>query len=303
MISETLSKVLYPNDEPEVGQAPAPRAAVLLRLLLAAGHAAPARPQGRADRRASPDLFAAQLNDTHPSIAVAELMRLLVDERVLPWDEAWDITRRTLAYTNHTLLPEALETWGLPLFQQPAAAPARDHLRDQPPLPRRGPAALSRRRRARRADVADRRGRREARAHGEPGDRRQPRGQRRGRAALRRCCRQTVLRDFAELWPERFHNVTNGVTPRRFVVLSNPALARLLDETVGEGWVTDLSRLEAPRSARRRRGVPGPMARGSSARTRRRSRTASASAPASSSIRRRCSTSRSSASTSTSAST
>ena len=89
------------------------------------------------------------MNDTHPSIAVAELMRLLVDERGLPWEEAWDLTQRTLAYTNHTLLPEALETWGLPLFAEPAAAAARDHLRDQPPLPRRGPGAPSRRRRAR----------------------------------------------------------------------------------------------------------------------------------------------------------
>ena len=84
-----------------------------------------------------PDVFAAQMNDTHPSIAVAELMRLLVDEHGLEWDEAWDLTQRTLAYTNHTLLPEALETWGLPLFAEPAAAAARDHLRDQPPLPRR----------------------------------------------------------------------------------------------------------------------------------------------------------------------
>ena len=114
-ISETLSKVLYPNDEPEIGK----------RLRLAQQYFFVScslqnilRLLDMMDEPATrlPDLFAVQLNDTHPSIAVAELMRLLVDERLLPWDEAWDITQRTLAYTNHTLLPEALETWGLPLF-------------------------------------------------------------------------------------------------------------------------------------------------------------------------------------------
>jgi starch phosphorylase len=115
VVSETISKVLYPNDEPEAGR----RLRLMqqyffvscslqdmLRLLDLKGD-----PIERL-----PDRFAVQMNDTHPSIAVAELMRLLVDERGLPWDEAWDITRRTLAYTNHTLLPEALETWALPLF-------------------------------------------------------------------------------------------------------------------------------------------------------------------------------------------
>jgi starch phosphorylase len=117
ILSETISKVLYPNDEPEVGK----RLRLvqqyffvscslqdMLRILDLIGH-----PVQRFSEQ-----FAVQLNDTHPSIAVAELMRLLVDERLLPWDEAWDITRRTLGYTNHTLLPEALETWPLPLFRE-----------------------------------------------------------------------------------------------------------------------------------------------------------------------------------------
>ncbi|MGF6935850.1 glycogen/starch/alpha-glucan phosphorylase-like protein [Paraburkholderia sp. UCT70] len=116
VISETLSKVLYPNDEPEAGK----------RLRLAQQYffvSCSLQDMLRLlDRRREPvehfaNMFTAQLNDTHPSIAVAELMRLLVDERLVPWDEAWDITRRTFAYTNHTLLPEALETWGVPLFQ------------------------------------------------------------------------------------------------------------------------------------------------------------------------------------------
>ena len=183
VISETLTKVLYPNDEPEIGKRL--RLAQqyffvscslqdMLRLLDMKGE-----PIERL-----PDLFAVQLNDTHPSIAVAELMRLLVDERGFAWEQAWDITRRTFAYTNHTLLPEALETWAVPLFATAAAAPSGDHLRDQPPLPGRGTAALSGRRGAlaRGMSLIDEAGETRVRM-AQPRHRRQPRGQRRGRAA------------------------------------------------------------------------------------------------------------------------
>ena len=243
VISETLSKVLYPNDEPEIGK----------RLRLAQQyffvscslqdvlHLLELR--GEPITRL-PESFALQLNDTHPSIAVAELMRLLVDEHLLPWDEAWDLTRRTLAYTNHTLLPEALETWGLPLFRSLLPRPLEiiyeinrrflEELRQRYP----GDAA-----RLARLSLIDEAGEKRVRmanlatvgSHAVNGV-----------AALHsQLLRQTVLRDFAELWPERFCNVTNGVTPRRFMVLANPALARLLGEELGEGWITDLERLRA----------------------------------------------------------
>jgi starch phosphorylase len=243
VISETISKVLYPNDEPEIGKRL--RLAQqyffvscslqdLLRLLDIKGE-----PIARL-----PETAAVQLNDTHPSIAVAELMRLLVDERRLPWEQAWYVTQRTLAYTNHTLLPEALETWGLPLFGSLLPRLLEivfeinrrflDEVRQRYPGDDARVARLSLideagEKRVRMANLAS------VGSHAINGV-----------AALHSTLlRQTVLRDFAELWPERFHNVTNGVTPRRFAVLSNPGLARLLDETVGEGWVTDLSRLKA----------------------------------------------------------
>jgi starch phosphorylase len=243
VISETISKVLYPNDEPEIGKRL--RLAQqyffvscslqdLLRLLDIKGE-----PIARL-----PETAAIQLNDTHPSIAVAELMRLLVDERRLPWEQAWYITQRTLAYTNHTLLPEALETWGLPLFGSLLPRLLEiifeinrrflDEVRQRYPGDDARVARLSLideagEKRVRMANLAS------VGSHAINGV-----------AALHSTLlRQTVLRDFAELWPERFHNVTNGVTPRRFAVLSNPGLARLLDETVGEGWVTDLSQLKA----------------------------------------------------------
>ena len=243
VVSETLTKVLYPNDDPEIGKRL--RLAQqyffvscslqdMLRMLAMKGESV----------TRFPELAAVQLNDTHPSIAVAELMRLLVDEHCVPWDEAWDLTRRTLAYTNHTLLPEALETWGLPLFASLLPRPLEiiyeinrrflDEVRRAYP----GDTA-----RAARLSIIDEGGEKRVRmahlatvgAHAVNGV-----------AALHsELLKKTVLRDFAELWPERFHNITNGVTPRRFLVLSNPALAALLDETIGQGWVTDLGRLEA----------------------------------------------------------
>ncbi|MEM5382769.1 glycogen/starch/alpha-glucan phosphorylase [Paraburkholderia phymatum] len=241
VISETLSKVLYPNDEPEAGK----------RLRLAQQYffvSCSLQDMLRIlDLKGVPvsrfaEMFAVQLNDTHPSIAVAELMRLLVDIRLLPWDEAWDITCRTLAYTNHTLLPEALETWGLRLFGRLLPRPLEIiyeiNRRFLDGLRRKYPGDEAR---IARMSLIDESGEKRIRmaylstigSHAVNGV-----------AALHSTLlRQTVLHDFAELWPERFDNVTNGVTPRRFLLLSNPGLARLLDATVGDGWVTDLTQL------------------------------------------------------------
>ena len=243
VISETLSKVLYPNDEPEAGKRL--RLAQqyffvscslqdVLRLLEMKGESVERLPQA----------FAVQLNDTHPSIAVAELMRLLVDDHDVPWEKAWDLTTRTLSYTNHTLLPEALETWDLPLFKDLLPRPLeiiyeinrrfldearRRHPGDDARIARLSLIDEAGEKRVRMANLAT------VGSHAVNGV-----------AELHsRLLRETVLRDFAELWPERFLNVTNGVTPRRFLVLSNRALAELLDETLGDGWITDLTRLDA----------------------------------------------------------
>jgi starch phosphorylase len=243
VISETLSKVLYPNDEPEAGK----------RLRLAQQYFFVScslqdmlrlcEMKGESVRRFA-DLFAAQMNDTHPSIAVAELMRLLVDEHRLDWDEAWDITQRTLSYTNHTLLPEALETWGLPLFADLLPRPLEIiyeiNRRFLDSVRRKYPGDDAR---VARMSLIDEAGEKRVRmanlavigGHAVNGV-----------AELHSTLlKETVLRDFAELWPERFCNVTNGVTPRRFLRLCNPALASLLDETVGEEWITDLARVAA----------------------------------------------------------
>ena len=243
VVSETLSKVLYPNDDPEVGKRL--RLAQqyffvscslqdMLRMLAMKGESV----------TQLPELAAVQLNDTHPSIAVAELMRLLVDEHLLPWDEAWDLTRRTLAYTNHTLLPEALETWGLPLFAdllpRPLEIICEINRRFLDEVRRSYPGDTAR---LARLSIIDDSGEKRVRmAHLATVGTHAVNGVAAMHSEL---LKTTVLRDFAELWPERFHNVTNGVTPRRFLVLSNPALAALLDETLGQGWVTDLARLEA----------------------------------------------------------
>ena len=189
-----------------------------------------------------------QLNDTHPSIGVAELMRILVDERRLDWDEAWAITVATFGYTNHTLLPEALEKWPLALFGES--------------LPRHLEIIYE----------INRRFLDEVRAHF-PGDDERVRrmsliGEDGGKtvrmahlatvgshaingvAALHSdLLKASVLKDFYELWPERFSNKTNGVTPRRFLALSNPGLRGLLDRTIGDGLA------DRPRPAARTRGL------------------------------------------------
>jgi starch phosphorylase len=189
-----------------------------------------------------PQRFALQLNDTHPSIGVAELMRILVDERRLGWDEAWAITVATFGYTNHTLLPEALEKWPLGLFGE--SLPRHLEIiyeinsRFLDEVRAKFPGDVER---VRRMSLI-----------GEDG------GQTvkmaylatvgshaiNGVAALHSdLLKASVLKDFYELWPERFSNKTNGVTPRRFLALSNPGLRGLLDSTIGDGWLTDLDRL------------------------------------------------------------
>ena len=241
VVSETITKVLYPNDEPDIGKRL--RLAQqcffvscslrdMLRILDLQG-----APVERLPRE-----FAVQLNDTHPSIAVAELMRLLVDERLLGWEPAWEITQRTFGYTNHTLLPEALETWPLSLF----GSLLPRHLEIVYEINRRFLDDVRARDpgddgRAARLSLIDEHGEKRVRmAHlacvGSHAIN--------GVSALHTdLLRQTVLRDFADLWPERFSNKTNGVTPRRFLAHANPELNALLTEHLGDGWVTALDQL------------------------------------------------------------
>jgi starch phosphorylase len=243
IISENLSKVLYPNDEQARGKELRLEQQYffvscslqdMLRILEVQ----------RISFDRFHEKFAVQLNDTHPAIAVAELMRLLVDVHLIPWEKAWDVTCRTMAYTNHTLLPEALECWPLELF----ARVLPRHLEiiyeinarflDEVRLRSFGDdakiAALS---------LIDERGERYVRmAHlacvGSHAIN--------GVAELHtELLKRTVLGDFHALWPEKFSNKTNGVTPRRWMLLANPRLSALLTEALGDGWIRDLNELRA----------------------------------------------------------
>ena len=194
-----------------------------------------------------PDRFIIQLNDTHPAIAIAEMMRLLLDEHLMDWDQAWAVTRRSFAYTNHTLLPEALETWPVAMFQSTLPR----HLEIIYEINARFLDEV----RVRFMDEPERLSRLSLIDEGQ-GD-----GVRRVRMANLACVgstsingvaelhtqllKSTVLKDFHELWPEKFCNKTNGVTPRRFLALANPPLARLLDEAVGDDWLRNLQLLRA----------------------------------------------------------
>jgi starch phosphorylase len=249
MASENITKVLYPNDEPLQGKrlrleqqyffvSCALQDMIRLHRQTAAGV------QGFAGK------FAVQLNDTHPALAVAELMRLLVDEHGVDWEAAWETTRATFGYTNHTLLPEALERWPVELF----GGLLPRHLEIVYEINRRFLDEVRARHpgddeRVRRVSLIDETGGRAVRmAHlacvgGHAVN---------GVAALHtELLKRDVLRDFAELFPERFSNKTNGVTPRRFLLLVNPGLARLLEGAVGEGFARDLDRLRGlePRAA------------------------------------------------------
>ena len=241
MASENITKVLYPNDEPAQGKRLRLKQQFffvtcslqdMLRLHLHFG----GRPETFHEH------FAVQLNDTHPAIAVAELMRLLVDEHLVGWDTAWEITRRTIAYTNHTLLPEALEKWPIELF----GSLLPRHLEIVYEINRRFLEEVRARfpgddEKLARLSIIDESGARYVRmANLATVGGHHVNGVARLHSDL---LRQTVMRDFAELWPEKFCNVTNGVTPRRFVGLSNPKLTHLITGRIGEGWLSDLTRL------------------------------------------------------------
>jgi len=241
MVSENVTKVLYPNDESAKGKA--------LRLeqqhffvTCALKDLIRIYRQRETDMSLFHEKYAIQLNDTHPALAVAELMRLLVDEYDLAWDVAWDVTRKTFAYTNHTLLPEALETWPIELF----GSTLPRHLEIVYEINRRFLDEVRARfpgdeARVSRLSLIDESGNRSVRmAHLATVGSQKVNGVARLHSEL---LKRTVLGDFHELWPERFTNVTNGVTPRRFLRLVNPRLSELVTEVVGPGWERDLDRL------------------------------------------------------------
>lgn len=241
LTAESLTRVLYPDDSTSMGQG---LRFVQEYFLVACSLADLVRRfrRSNADWGTLPDKAAIQLNDTHPALAVPELMRILLDEAGLGWDQAWDLTRRTLAYTNHTLLPEALEKWPMPWFALL--------------LPRHLEIILEINRRLideARSRFPDDEGRVERISLVEEGGERRIRmanlaivgsHSTNGVAAIHSgLLRAVTVRDLAELFPERFSNKTNGVTPRRWLLLANPALAGCITEAIGEGWITDLGEL------------------------------------------------------------
>ncbi len=243
VVSENITKVLYPNDDWEKGKELRLQQQFffvscslqdMLRIM---------------DRQGIPiehfhEKFAVQLNDTHPAISVAELMRLLVDQRGLGWDLAWEITQKTLGYTNHTLMPEALERWSTDLFGRllprhlEIIYEINHHFLAQVRLKFPDDTELLQRL----SLIDDAGGNRTVRmanlacvgSHAINGV-----------AALHsELLKQTVLKDFYVFSPEKFSNKTNGVTPRRFMVLSNPQLADLITRSIGSNWITHLDELQ-----------------------------------------------------------
>ena len=246
VVTENITKVLYPNDEPAQGKQLRLEQQYffvscslqdMIRIHLLTG--------GSLSR--FHEAFAVQLNDTHPSIGVAELMHLLVDKHLLGWEEAWEITQKTFAYTNHTLLPEALEKWPVKLF----GSLLPRHLEIIYEINRRFLDEIRLKYpydagRLGRMSLIDESGERYVRMAylATVGSHKVN-----GVAELHsQLLKETTLHDFYELWPEKFLNVTNGVAPRRFVVASNPRLASLATQKIGDSWIkqlTDLRKLEA----------------------------------------------------------
>jgi glycogen phosphorylase len=241
LAAESLTRVLYPDDSTSMGQG---LRFVQEYFLVACSLADLVRRFRRTntDWRTLPEKAAVQLNDTHPTLAVPELMRILLDDAQLGWDDAWDLTRRTLAYTNHTLLPEALEKWPLAWFR--VLLPR--HLEIVFEINRRLLDEV-------RARFPGDEGRVQRVSLVEEGSERKIRmanlaivgsHSTNGVAAIHSGLLRTVtVPDLAALFPERFNNKTNGVTPRRWLRLANPALAGVITSAIGDGWITELGQL------------------------------------------------------------
>jgi glycogen phosphorylase len=239
--AETVTRVLYPDDSTIEGQALRFTQEYFLVCCSLADIIARFQRTNK-DWHSLPDKAAIQLNDTHPSLAVAELMRILLDQAKLGWDEAWDLTVRTLAYTNHTLLPEALEKWPVTFFE--LVCPRLLQIiyeinwRFLEKVQQRFPGEPERQRRMSLIEEAATRQVRMANlaivgAHSVNGVAR----------IHSDLLRTRVVADFADMFPKRFNNKTNGVTPRRWLLLANPDLSKLITEAIGTGWVTDLGQL------------------------------------------------------------
>jgi starch phosphorylase len=240
--AESLTRVLYPDDSTEAGRALRFLQQYFMVSCSLQDTVARFKKNDALDWSTLPDRVAIQMNDTHPALSVAELMRILLDQAKLPWDEAWDLTRRTLAYTNHTLLPEALEKWPVEFFEMLIPR----HLEIVYEINRRFLDDVRRR-------YPGDEGRVERVSLVESGPTRKVRmahlavvgsHSTNGVAAIHSNLLQTrVLRDFAELFPERFNNKTNGVTPRRWLQQANPWLSQLISKVVGDDWITDMRQL------------------------------------------------------------
>jgi len=239
--SETISKVLYPVDETPQGRQLRLEqqyffVACSLRDILR-------RLPDDVELDQLPERVVIQLNDTHPTIAILELMRLLVDEYMVSWERGWEITRNVFAYTCHTLMPEALEKWPITLFERLLPR----HLQIIYEINRRFLDDVRERfpgdeDRVRRMSLIEEEPERQVRmAHLAAVGSFKVNGVAPLQSAL---LRDRVLKDFSDVWPGKFTNVTNGVTPRRFIQQSNPRLAALITATIGDGWLTDLDQLK-----------------------------------------------------------
>ena len=241
--AEHISMVLYPNDSSENGK----ELRLRQQYFLASASLQDAIRQWRAAGNSDLTKFAEhnvfQMNDTHPTIAVAELMRLLLDQEAMEWEAAWGITTHCMAYTNHTLLPEALERWPVALFERLLPRPLEIiyeiNARFLRTVSLKWPGDVERQRRM---------------SIIEEGPVRQVRMawlaivgsfSVNGVAALHsQLLRDGLFRDFVDLWPDKFNNKTNGVTPRRWLAHANPGLSALITREIGEHWVADLAKLE-----------------------------------------------------------